>query len=206
LTLFYNRPTLEVVNVRVLGGASSEILRLPVAAGTSNEWLKGIFSLVAMMSILIADDDARLRQGLRNLLEEHADWHVVGEAANGREALEKAVQLTPEVVILDVSMPELDGIGAARMIHQALPQAELVMFSQHDTPETVASALDAGVRGYVLKSQASRDLVPAVEAARQHASFLSPEVSGVRGGPVSEVRKEAAAGCGAGPSKNEIGN
>lgn len=157
--------------------------------------------MVGVMSILIADDDARLRQGLRNLLEDHPGWHVVGEAVNGREALEKAVQLLPEIVILDISMPELDGIGAARLIHQALPQAELLVFTQHDTPDIVASALDAGVRGYVLKSQASRDLVPAVEAACQHASFLSPEISAVRPSASVEARNEASASPCVGPSK-----
>jgi DNA-binding NarL/FixJ family response regulator len=155
-----------------------------------------------MTSILITDDDQRLRQGLRTLLEGHPGWRVVGEAANGREALEKAVQLAPEVVILDISMPELDGIGAARLIREALPQAEMLMFSQHDASDIVARAIDAGVRGYVLKSRASRDLIPAVEAVSRHGSFLSAEISAVR--PGLEAKNEASAGACAGPSKNKI--
>jgi len=158
------------------------------------------------MSILIADDDERVRQGLRSLLETQPGWHVVGEAVNGREALEKAVQLVPEVIILDISMPELDGIGAARLIHQAVPQAELLVFTQHDTPDMVASALDAGVRGYVLKSRVSSDLMPAVEAARQHASFLSPEISAIHSSSGSEVKNEASTSACGGRSKDTIGN
>lgn len=130
-----------------------------------------------MVSIVIADDNNDIRRGVKNLLESEPGWQVVGEAANGREALEKAAQLAPEVVILDISMPELDGISAARLIGQAVPQAELLVLSQHDAPDVVARALAAGVRGYVLKSQASRDLVPAVEAVRRHAAFLSAEIS-----------------------------
>lgn len=207
MTLAFSGQRLEVVTSALCELPVSEILRPRAAVGASKKSLgKDLISLVGVMSILIADDDERVRHGLRNLLEAHPGWHVVGEAANGREALEKAVHLVPEVIILDISMPELDGIGAARLIHQALPQAELLVFTQHDTPDIVASALDAGVRGYVLKSQVSRDLVPAVEAARQHASFFSPEVSAVRPSPGSETRKEASAGFCAGPSKNMTGN
>jgi len=160
-----------------------------------------------MMSILIADDDKGLRRALRDVLEAQPGWQVVGEAANGREALEKATQLVPEVVILDISMPELDGIGAAKLIHQALPQAELLVFSQHDTPEMVARALDAGARGYVLKSKAPRDLVPAVEAVRRHASFLSAEISVGHPSARPDGDENGRSGYpGAGPSKNSICN
>jgi len=106
----------------------------------------------------------------------HPGWHVVGQAANGREAVEKAAQLDPDVVTLDVSMPELDGISATPLIHRATARAEVVMLSQYDVPAMVGKALDAGVRGYVLKSRASRDLVPAVEAACHHDSFVSAEI------------------------------
>jgi DNA-binding NarL/FixJ family response regulator len=135
-----------------------------------------------MFSILVADDNERVRRGLKTLLEAQEGWQVVGEAVNGRDALEKATALTPELVILDISMPELDGISAAPLIHKAIPAAELLVLSQHDTPEVVARALDAGARGYVLKAHASRDLVPAVESLRQHIVFLSAEISDVRPG------------------------
>lgn len=155
------------------------------------------------LGILVADDNEAMRRGLKDLLETQLGWQVVGEAANGREALEKAVQLAPGVVILDVSMPELDGISAAPLIRQAVPGAELLVLSQHDAPDVVTSALEAGARGYVLKAKASRDLVPAIEAMQKHESFLSAEVAAGRlsvqssnglggetapaGGPVAEV-------------------
>lgn len=128
------------------------------------------------LRMLVVDDNGSMRRGVRELLEMHPGWHVVGEAANGREAVEKAAQLDPDVVTLDLSMPELDGISAAPLIHRATPRAEMIVLSQHDAPAMVGRALDAGVRGYVLKSQASRDLVPAVEAACRHDSFVSAEI------------------------------
>jgi DNA-binding NarL/FixJ family response regulator len=129
------------------------------------------------LRMLVVDDDEPMRRGVRELLEMHPGWHVVGEAANGREAVVKAAELEPDVVTLDISMPELDGISAAPLIHQARPQAELIVLSQHDFPAMVSKAVDAGVRGYVLKSRAGRDLVPAVEAASHHASFFSAELA-----------------------------
>jgi DNA-binding NarL/FixJ family response regulator len=157
-------------------------------------------SSVATLSILLADDNDDLRRGVRDLLEAQPGWRVVGEAVNGREALEKATQFAPEVVILDVSMPELDGISAAPLIRQALPQAELLMLSQHDSPDMITRALDAGARGYVLKSQASRDLVPAVQAVRTHVPFLSAELAVGRLAvePGASNESEAASG-GSGP-------
>jgi DNA-binding NarL/FixJ family response regulator len=146
--------------------------------------------LTATTSILLADDHDGIRRGLRELLELQLGWQVVGEAGSGREALEKAVQLTPDVVILDISMPELDGISAAPLIHEALPEAELLVVSQHDTPDMVTKALAAGIRAYVLKSQASRDVVLAVQAVRKHTSFLSRELAGCR------LAAEPAAGSG----------
>jgi DNA-binding NarL/FixJ family response regulator len=156
-----------------------------------------------MFTILVADDDERVRHGVRNLLEAHDDWQVIGEAVNGRDALQKAAELTPELVILDISMPELDGISAAPQIRKALPEAELLVLSHHDAPELVARAFDAGARGYVLKSNASRDLVPAVEAMRRHVPFLSQEIS--EGHPGLQAKARAgfgsnAAGSGKGPA------
>jgi DNA-binding NarL/FixJ family response regulator len=160
-----------------------------------------------MVSIVIADDNNDIRRGVKNLLESEPGWQVVGEAANGREALEKAAQLAPEVVILDISMPELDGISAARLIGQAVPQAELLVLSQHDAPDVVARALAAGVRGYVLKSQASRDLVSAVEAVRRHAAFLSAEISAAHPNVGSDREENSLGGDpGTGPSKNSMCN
>lgn len=125
------------------------------------------------LRILIAEDNQAVREGLRELLESQPDWRVVGEAVNGLEAVEKARDLQPEVVILDYSMPQLDGISAAVRIRQAAPQSELLVLTQHDAPYTARRALDAGVRGYVVKSDADRDLLAAVEAVSQHRVFVS---------------------------------
>jgi DNA-binding NarL/FixJ family response regulator len=102
---------------------------------------------------------------------------VVGEAGGGREAVEKATQLRPDMVILDYSLPELDGLSAAALIRKAVPQAELMVLTQHHAPYTVRRALDAGVRGYVVKSDAGHDLLAAVEAVRHHKIFVSSSVS-----------------------------
>ena len=125
------------------------------------------------LRILLADDNKRFRDELRTLLESRPGWHVVAEAANGREAVHKAGQARPDVVIIDYSMPELDGISAIPEIHRAAPQAEIVVLTIHDARFTVGRALEVGARGYVIKSQIMKDLMPAVEAASQHKMFLS---------------------------------
>ena len=131
--------------------------------------------------ILVVDDHEIVRRGLRGLLETQPRWQIIGEAANGRDAVEKAAELCPDMVILDISLPG-DGLEAARRILQALPQTEVLILSYHDSPFMVRRALDAGARGYVLKSDAGHDLLAAVEAVSQHKPFLSPAVAqGVAG-------------------------
>ena len=127
--------------------------------------------------ILIAEDNGAVRAGLRTLLEGQPDWQVIAEAVNGREAVEMAELHHPDVVILDLNMPELDGISAAKRIRQAAPKSELLVLTQHDAPYTVRRALDAGILGYVLKSDASHDLLAAVEAVHQHKIFLSSSIA-----------------------------
>jgi DNA-binding NarL/FixJ family response regulator len=144
-----------------------------------------------MLRMVVVDDDEPMRRGLKEMLELQPGWEVVGEAANGREALEMADRLNPDVVTLDISMPVLDGISTASLIHQAHPETEMLVLSQHDLPEMVRRALNAGVRGYVLKSRAGRDLVPAVEAVCHHTSFVSAEVSGAEDSKSDEPGKEA---------------
>lgn len=145
------------------------------------------------LRMLVVDDDGPMRQGVRELLELHPGWQVVGEAVNGREAVEKAAKLNPDVVTLDISMPELDGISAAPLIHGVKPGAELIVLSQHDVPGMVNRAFDAGVRGYVLKSRASRDLIPAIEAACRHDSFVSAEIESDRPQALGNGERQAGA-------------
>ncbi len=127
--------------------------------------------------ILIADDHEIVRHGLRSMLESHPDWEVVGEAVTGREAVELAKQTMPNVAVIDVSMPELNGLEATRQILKALPQTEVLILTMHESEQVVREVLDAGARGYVLKSDAGRDLIAAVEALCQRKAFFSSRVS-----------------------------
>jgi len=124
--------------------------------------------------ILIADDHEVVRRGVRSLLTSRKEWDVCGEAVDGRDAVKKAKELKPDVVVLDISMPDLNGFEAARLIHKEVPQSKILILSQHNVSEMLQTALDAGARGYVSKSEVSRDLLPAVEAIIHNRSpFIS---------------------------------
>jgi DNA-binding NarL/FixJ family response regulator len=125
--------------------------------------------------ILLVDDHPVVRQGLRTLLEGRPGWEVVGEASDGVEALDKVESLQPDVVVLDITMPRMNGLQACRLIQQT-PKAsglEVLFVTQHDSPQMMREALDAGARGYVVKSNAARDLLDAVEAVSQHRVFTA---------------------------------
>jgi DNA-binding NarL/FixJ family response regulator len=129
------------------------------------------------LSILIADDHEVVRHGVRAVLEERPDWKICGEAATGREVLDKVRKLRPDLVILDLTMPELDRTGAIQQILSACPGAKIVVLTVHDSGEMAAHALAAGASGVVLKSDTARDLVRAVQAIDSHQLFLSPTVT-----------------------------
>jgi len=129
------------------------------------------------VTILIADDHEVARRGVRAILESQPGWVVCGEASTGRDAIEQARQLRPDVVILDIGMPELNGLDAARRIRKEVPHAEVLILTMHDSEQVIREVLDAGARGYVLKSDAGRDLVAAVEALRIHKPFFSSRVN-----------------------------
>jgi DNA-binding NarL/FixJ family response regulator len=133
--------------------------------------------MTAPIQILIADDHEIVRRGLRALLENQSKWNVVGEAVTGREAIEKAKQFTPDVAIIDIGMPELNGLEATRQILKLLPQTEVLIPTMHESEQIVREVLAAGARGYVLKSDAGKDLVTAVDALCQHRTFFSSKVS-----------------------------
>jgi DNA-binding NarL/FixJ family response regulator len=126
------------------------------------------------VTIIVADDHVAIRKGLRALLEEHPGWKVVGEAQNGREAIEKAARLGPDLVLMDLSMPELNGIEATPLILKAVPHARVVILTMHNTEELIEKTLEAGARGYVLKSDAERDLIIALEAVLDGRTFFTP--------------------------------
>jgi len=127
--------------------------------------------------ILIADDHQVVRTGLRALLESRTGWQVCAEAANGREAVEKAGQLKPDVAVLDIGMPLLNGVEATRQIRKLSPQTEVLILTMHDSEVLVQEVLEAGANGYILKDDADRNLVAAVDALRRHNPYLSSRVS-----------------------------
>jgi two-component system, NarL family, response regulator NreC len=127
--------------------------------------------------ILIADDHALIRGGLRTLLSHEPRFQVVAEAANGLEAVEAAERERPQVAILDIGMPNLNGIEAARRISAAVPNVQLVMLTVYSDEGYLLSALRAGARGYVLKSSAESEIVDAVRAVSEGKAFFSPKVS-----------------------------
>ena len=129
------------------------------------------------LRILVVDDHELVRRGLRSILETHPNWVVAGEATTGREAIEKADTLKPEVVILDMSMPELNGLEATRGILKVLPNARILVLTQHDSEQLARSFLQVGVQGYLVKSDAARDLVPAVESLEQGRPFFTSKVA-----------------------------
>src|SRR5215469_4250277 len=120
-----------------------------------------------MLRILIADDHPAVRRSLRSLVQTHADWDVCGEAFDGLDAIEKAKILRPDVVLLDISMPNMSGIEATPLIHEAVPQSEILIVSQHDSPEITRLVAQAGAQGYVSKSHVWSQLLPAIESARR---------------------------------------
>jgi len=129
------------------------------------------------VSILIADDHDVVRRGVRSILQSHAGWEVCGEAADGRAAVELAKQLKPQIVILDASMPWLSGLEATKQILAALPRTEILIFTMHESEELVTEVLEAGARGFVLKTDHDKDLERAVTALTEHRPFFATSVA-----------------------------
>jgi DNA-binding NarL/FixJ family response regulator len=125
----------------------------------------------------VADDHDIVRRGLRALIEARSSWEVCGEAENGREALRLASRLKPDIVILDIAMPIMNGLEAARRILRSLPRTEVLILTMHESEQIVHDVLEAGVRGYVLKSDAGRDLVVAIECLLKHQPFFTSQIS-----------------------------
>jgi DNA-binding NarL/FixJ family response regulator len=130
-----------------------------------------------MLQILLADDHSIVRRGLKDLLETHVGWSVCAEAATGREALELCIKHRPQVAVLDLSMPELNGLEATRRIRKEAPETEVLVFTMHESEELVREVLAAGARGYLLKSEAADQLIPAVESLAKHRPFFVGRIS-----------------------------
>jgi DNA-binding NarL/FixJ family response regulator len=129
------------------------------------------------LRILVADDHEVVRQGLRALLESQPGWQVVAEAANGRQAVELARRHKPDIVILDISMPELNGLEATSLILQEAPRSQVLILTVHESERVVREVLAAGARGYLMKSDAGRELVLAVEALGQRRPYFTSQVA-----------------------------
>jgi DNA-binding NarL/FixJ family response regulator len=132
---------------------------------------------VKKLRILLADDHALLRGGARRLLQRRRGWRVVGEAATGKEAVEQAKKLKPDIAIVDISMPELDGVQATRQIREAVPNTKVVVLTMHESDELVKNALAAGAQGYVLKSDLTESLIKAIEDVAASKRSLAPKVT-----------------------------
>ena len=129
------------------------------------------------LRILIADDHNLLRRGLKALIESRAGWQVCGEAHTGREAAAKAEQMKPDVAILDISMPGMNGVEAARRIRKSSPNTEILILSVHYSDQLIRDILEAGARGYVMKSDSDPDLLVAVQAMADHKPFFTSKAT-----------------------------
>ena len=125
------------------------------------------------LRIIVADDHDIIRRGLKQLITAHSGWEVVGEAKTGREAVSLAEQIKPDIVVMDLSMPDLNGLEAARRIRKSLPRTEILILTLHFSDQLVRDIVEAGVRAYIMKSDADKDLVSAVEALANHRSFFT---------------------------------
>jgi DNA-binding NarL/FixJ family response regulator len=151
-------------------------------------------------TILIADDHEIVRKGLRAILSAQPDCTVVAEAVTGREAVEQVRRLKPNLVIMDIGMPELNGLEATRQVLKEFPATEILILTMHESEQLIREVLDTGARGYMLKSDAGRDLVAAVESMRHHKPYFTTRVSEMvltgflKGSPHAEVPDDAARG------------
>jgi DNA-binding NarL/FixJ family response regulator len=134
-------------------------------------------STLRKLRIVVADDHELVRRGIRDLLQVHRGWRVVGEAANGRDAVERTKRLKPDIAILDVTMPEMDGLKATQLIREVAPQTQVLILTMHESDEMVRRVLEAGARGYVLKSDMGKQLVQAVNDLAHGKISLTPKVS-----------------------------
>jgi len=132
---------------------------------------------MSTLRVLIADDHEVVRRGLRALIDGHPGWETCGEAATGREAVEKSGELKPDVIVMDITMPGLNGLDATRQVLKAVPNTQVLILTVHASEQLVRDVLAAGARGYVLKSDAGRDLVAAIDALAHHKPFFTPTLA-----------------------------
>jgi two-component system, NarL family, response regulator NreC len=129
-----------------------------------------------MPTVLVVDDHAFIRRGVRSILEPFPEWQLCGEAENGQQAVQKTSELSPSVIVMDVSMPILDGIAAAEIIKRKYPQTHIVLLTLHNSQELLRKGFQAGARGYVLKADADDELLKALRVVVGDGSYISPKI------------------------------
>lgn len=127
--------------------------------------------------VLVVDDHAILRDGIRSLLDRQSDIQVVGEASNGQEAFEKTLESQPDIVLMDIAMPEMDGMQATRLIHERFPAVRVLILTQHDNPEFIRPLIQGGASGYVLKKSGGKEVLNAIRQVYEQGAFLEPSVA-----------------------------
>lgn len=132
---------------------------------------------MAKLRLILGDDHTLVRQGLKKILEERSDWDVVAEVGDGRDAVRRTVALKPDVAILDIGMPQLNGIDATQQIVRRVPETRVLILSMHSDEAYVTRALQAGAKGYMLKDAAGKDLLKGVTAVASNTSYFSPAVA-----------------------------
>lgn len=147
---------------------------------------------MSQLRIVIADDHDVVRRGLKSVLEDQPNWEVCGEANTGRKAVELVRAHKPDIVVLDITMPELNGLEAARQIQKASPDTKMLILTVHESEQLVHDVLKAGARGYILKSDAGRDLVAAINAIRQGKTFFTSKVARIVAGAQAKPDSSAA--------------
>jgi len=148
-----------------------------LAAGAAVNSTPSFASSAAGLKILVVDDHDIIRRGLKDLLNAKAGWEVCAEAKTGKEAVALAEQLKPNIVVMDISMPDLNGLEAARRIHKSLPKTGILILTMHFSDQLVREVIEAGARGYILKSDADRDLVAAVDCIANRRTFFTSRAS-----------------------------
>ncbi len=172
--------------VRGFGHHSASVVHREVQSRYSG---RAVGEIMGALRILVADDHEVVRRGLCSLLESQPGWQICGEASDGRDLLKKVSELKPDIIVLDVSMPNLNGLEATRQILKTNPKAKILVLTLHDSDRLIHEVLTAGASGFVLKSDAARDLVAAVESLRQNKTYFTSKVASMvlngflKGGP-----------------------
>jgi two-component system, NarL family, response regulator NreC len=130
-----------------------------------------------MNRVLVVDDHTVIRRGILNILGAWPEWEISGEAASGEEAIERIKELQPDIVLMDISMPGMGGLEATKLIRKTYPQAKVLLLTLHDSPEWAETALRAGARGYVLKSDSERELLKALQVVAGNGVYASPSLN-----------------------------